>query len=181
MTLTYFSCGQGLDLCGDNEKGHESDDGVHLSVSAHSGMCAWSCVVHQYQEAEPPASLPPNSAFHHHWSVPSIKSHVCPQSISISRLCTAISLSLHSPFFIFHITPMCIPRLPPSLPPMLLPHTLRSRGSLPPRWFVNSSLRRNQYYINKPQRAFALILYDLCGKGLRASISSSGLLPELCC
>lgn len=59
MTLTYSSCSQGFDLSGDSEQGHESEDGVRLSVSARSGMIPWSCVVHQYQDAEPPASLPP--------------------------------------------------------------------------------------------------------------------------
>lgn len=98
-----------------------------------------------------------------------------PRSVSLS-----FSLSLSAfPFLRFSHYPRVSLAAP--LPHTLLPHTLRSQGSLPPRWFVNSSLRRNQYFINKPQRAFALILYDLCGKGLRASISSSGLLPKLCC
>lgn len=85
-------------------------------------------------------------------------------------------------FFFFHFSHYhSWPPTPSPIPPIVLPHTLRSSGSLPPRWFVNSSLQRNRYFINKPQGAFVLILYDLCGKGLRVSISFSGPFPKLCC
>lgn len=147
-------------------------------VGALWGVCPVSSLSTSITEHSLPHCFPPNSAFHHHWSFPSISSRFCPQSISISA---SSVFSAPSAFPSLHFSHH--PHESPTylLPPILLPYTLRSPGSLPPRWFVNSSLRRNQYYINKSQRAFALILYDLCGKDLRASVSSSGPLPELCC
>lgn len=134
--------------------------------------------VFRYVKKPPPP--PSNSTFHHHWSVPSINGQVCPQSIPICLLCFSRrpSPSLRIPLFHFSHYPLVSPLLPLK-PSCLTPWGLRGRLSL--RWFINSSLRRNQYFINKPRGAFALILYDLSGKGLPASISSSSLLPKLCC
>lgn len=153
---------------------------VFIWVCRHTRECALGLVLSTNIKKQ---SLPPRFPQIQHSTIidPSLqlRATFVPNQF-LSPASVPLSLSLCIPLSSFFTLPPCVPPLT-SLPPMLLPHTLRSRGSLPPRWFVNSSLRRNQYYINKPQRAFALILYDLCGKGLRASISSSGLLPELCC
>lgn len=115
MTLTYSSCSQGFDLSGDSEQGHESEDAVRLSVSAHLGMIPWSCVVHQYQDAEPSRIASPQIQ-HSTIIDPSLQltARFVPNQF-LSPSSPPLSLSLHSPFFIFHITPMC-PPLTPSLP-----------------------------------------------------------------
>lgn len=173
MTLAYSWFTQGLDLSGDIVKAHQSKDGTHLSMSAHS-RCVLGLALSTIIQ-KPPALFPPNSTIHHHWSIPSINGQVCLQSISIS----ASSPPLCIPLPLIFTSPSCVPHLsPPSHAPTSHP---KVSGVTPCKVIPKQPLERNQYYINKPQRAFALILYDLCGKGLRASISSSGLLPKLSC
>lgn len=139
--INIFLVWKGLDLSGDNETRGIKAKTVLIWVCRHG---AERRIVPHVSRSPP--SRPPKLAFHHHWSVPSINGQVCPQSISIS-------LPLpHPPLHFFTLPPCAGP--PSSSPLTPVPHTLRSQGSLPPRWFVNSSLRRNQYYINKPQRAF---------------------------
>lgn len=96
-------------------------------VSTLMHVCLVLCCPPISRGRAPPASFSPNSTFHHHWSVPSINGQVCPQSIPISpsRLSSTICLSLflHFPFFIFHITSLC-PPLPPFTRSYLTPEGL---------------------------------------------------------
>lgn len=107
--LTYSSCAQGRDLSGDDEKGHQSET-VFIWVCLRAWQ--WPRVVHQYQEAEPPALF--SAQIHHSTTIdPSLQ--LTARFVPNQFLSPSSAPHLYSPFFIFHITPMCPPLTP--LPP----------------------------------------------------------------
>lgn len=143
-------------------------------------MCAWSYVVHPSQEAKPPTSQIQHSSI----IDPALQltdRFVPPINSYLPLLNSTLYLfySLHSPFYIFHISPLSPPTGPPHPPSHAATSHLKVSGVTPTKVIRKQKLTDKSILYQQATRGFSL--YDLYSEDPKASISFSGPLPKLCC